>query len=78
MSEYKFTDDVSGIVVGPMLIAARLYYEGRPQGKQILAESEAQAKVKADEYISALKQHCGDAYQLIFPASSAWELRLYE
>ena len=73
------TDDfVNGIVIGRVAgMVCRVFYDGRPQGKHFEAETDAEAKTIAENYISALKSKYGEVFKLIFP-HDCWEVRIYQ
>jgi hypothetical protein len=72
--EDRFTDDVAGVVIGRYLRRGRVYYQDRPQGPPIFAESEEAVLAIAKECIAEMQN--GPAGALIYP-DPAWTVRLY-
>lgn len=68
----SYTDDVNGTIVGAMLSAGWLTYEGRKQGRTLYAESEDALRRKAAEVKADMLRD--DAAFLIWPDSAAWKL----
>lgn len=66
---------VDGQIIGGFHIIGHLFYEGRPQGRDLWADDEAELRVKANEAYQQIKDECGQAFEMIYPAD-AWELRI--
>ena len=71
----RFDEEVRGQVIGRYLISGRLYYEDRPQGSMISAETEEEIIAIAEARVAEYKgMTAGD---LIYPNPKAWTVRLY-
>lgn len=71
----RFDEEVRGQVIGRYLISGRLYYEDRPQGSMISAETEEEIIAIAETRVAEYKgMTAGD---LIYPNPKAWTVRLY-
>ena len=71
----RFDEEVRGQVIGRYLISGRIYYEDRPQGAMISAETEEEVLAIAETRVSEYKaMTAGD---LIYPNPKAWTVRIY-
>ena len=75
MREDRFTDDVCGQVIGRYLRRGRVYYEARPQGPTIFAETDEDVLATATARIAEYRNMA--AGDLIYPDPAAWAVRLY-
>lgn len=71
-------DDTNGIVVGTMYKVGQLYYEDRPQGRQLYATSEAELKDKARRLKQEMLNDCGTVVEYIYPNKQAWILKILD
>lgn len=71
----RFDEEVRGQIIGRYLISGRLYYEDRPQGAMISAETEEEVIAIAETRVAEYKaMTAGD---LIYPNPKAWTVRIY-
>ena len=76
MNVDRFDEEVRGQVIGRYLISGRLYYEDRPQGPWISAETEEEEVIAIAE--TRVAEYKGmTAGDLIYPNLKAWTVRLY-
>lgn len=70
-------EDVRGIIIGGNYVHASLFYDGRQQGRDVYADSEAEAiekcKAMRDERIKEFGGHPCYLYQ----QPELWEVRIY-
>lgn len=71
-------DDVIGVIVGRGFIAGRLFYEGRPQSRLLLAPDDAALIERARIEKESRRMEFGEAFRAIWPSDSAWELRIFQ
>jgi len=71
-------DDVNGFIVGSICVCAQLKYDGRPQGKQIIADNEDQARQIARQQKQAIREDLGQFFNEIYPDDSKWMLYFYK
>lgn len=69
-------EEVNGIIVGGEWKTGRLFYEGRPQREQFTGDTDEDLRAKADIMLRAIKDECGQAFEMIYP-NSVWELRIF-
>jgi hypothetical protein len=75
MNKDHRVDDVRGQVVGGYWRSGRVYYEDRPQGPMITAETEEEVREIAQARVAEYKaMTAGD---LIYPNPKAWTVRIY-
>ena len=71
----RFDEEVRGQVIGRYLISGRIYYEDRPQGPWISAETKEEVIAIAETRVAEYKgMTAGD---LIYPNHKAWTVRIY-
>lgn len=71
-------DDVGGTVIGDVSIPGALFYDGRRQSQTFWASDAQALKQRAEARVAELKAQTGEAYRLIYPEPSKWELRIYD
>lgn len=69
-------DDVRGVIIGGDYISGRLFYEDRPQGGRVYADSEEELKHILRKRLEDIKLDCGDVYAAIYQKESAWSIRI--
>lgn len=72
----QYIEVVSGTIVGDFQVSAQLYHQGREQGPRFHADNDAQARVKAQEYVEQLKVRLGSEYRRLYP--NGMELRIWD
>ena len=75
MNVERFDEEVRGQVIGRYLISGRIYYEDRPQGAMISAETEEEVIAIAETRVAEYKTMTGG--DLIYPNPKAWTVRIY-
>jgi hypothetical protein len=73
----RYIEQVQGTIIGGDHVCGRLYYDGRPQGGQLSADTieelRSMAKGLKDRYIAENNTAAYKVYPL-----DAWELRIFE
>jgi len=73
----RYVEHVQGTIIGGDHCSGRLYYEGRPQGGMLYADSTEELREKAKTLkVDFLARHNTPAFQ-VYPAD-AWELRIFD
>ena len=75
-----FTDDVRGSIIGGDFQSGRLYYDGRPQGPSLSADTTDDLIVRGNAAYQAIKEDYPNdfTFKLVFPKTEAWELRIFD
>lgn len=58
------------------LIAAQLFYDGRPEGRPMYGRFREDAIASCIELKEAIQCECGDAAGVIFPDAAGWQVRV--
>lgn len=75
-SRYDFP---RGVIIGPMLVAGEIFYDGRSQTGRFYASNDVELRALAKSKFAQLLKEVGErevAY--LWPDRQKWELRIYD
>lgn len=70
-------DEVSGTIIGGNFVCGALCYNGRKQGKDLWASSEAELKQKVESLKEELCHENAEILPYLWPDANLWSIKIF-